>query len=111
MFFLETIWSTLTIWGTAVMNILFCCIPNSDGGEELNLLSEDFISKYQWQGHFHSQSIDINRIRTPQAKMNKFAIDSCYSNGNLVIPLRNEIDKLTKKVCCEENAACMAFCE
>ncbi|CAC5364627.1 unnamed protein product [Mytilus coruscus] len=104
--------STLNILGTAVMNISFgefcAAFPIYVGGVKLNLLGEDFISKYQCHWNFDSGSLDINGF-TALLEQEGVNVRSSrvIAMETIDIPPRHEIivkAKLTRKVYAEDNS-------
>ncbi|CAC5364645.1 unnamed protein product [Mytilus coruscus] len=104
--------STLNILGTAVMNISFgdfsAAFQIYAGGVKLNLLSEDFISKYRCQWNFDSGSLDINGFTAPLEKESVNVRSSrVIAIETIDIPVRHEIilkAKLTRKVYATDNS-------
>ncbi|CAG2214814.1 Beta-1,4-galactosyltransferase 4,Beta-1,4-N-acetylgalactosaminyltransferase bre-4,Beta-1,4-galactosyltransferase 2,Beta-1,4-galactosyltransferase 5,Beta-1,4-galactosyltransferase 1,Beta-1,4-galactosyltransferase 3,Beta-1,4-galactosyltransferase 6 [Mytilus edulis] len=104
--------STLNILGTAVMNISFgefcAAFPIYVGGVKINLLGEDFISKYRCQWNFDSGSLDICGFTAPLEQDSVNVRSSrVIAMETIDIPARHEIivkAKLTREVNAENNS-------
>ncbi|CAG2220799.1 unnamed protein product [Mytilus edulis] len=104
--------STLNILGTAVMNISFgefcAAFPIYVGGVKINLLGEDFISKYRCQWNFDSGSLDICGFTAPLEQDSVNVRSSrVIAMETIDIPARHEIivkAKLTREVYAENNS-------
>lgn len=104
--------STLNILGTAVMNISFgefcAAFPIYVGGVKINLLGEDFISKYRCQWNFDSGSLNICGFTAPLEQDSVNVRSSrVIAMETIDIPARHEIivkAKLTREVNAENNS-------
>ncbi|CAG2185648.1 unnamed protein product [Mytilus edulis] len=99
-------------YSTAVMNISFgefcAAFPIYVGGVKINLLGEDFISKYRCQWNFDSGSLDIYGFTAPLEQDSVNVRSSrVIAMETIDIPARHEIivkAKLTREVNAENNS-------